>query len=99
MGLCGTDMIHHQNFLKEAENYRRYLIKTLNDKHAYGGSRTGDWKWTVGSNFFKSIDDFSHQIPKITSQMEHYLIDMICLLFWGFMLPMIIKHRTNRDLV
>ncbi len=99
MGFCGSDMYHHLDFLKKSEDYRRYLLKTLNDKHAYGGSRTGDWKWTVGSNFFKSIDDFSHQIPKITNQMEHYLIDVVCLLFWGFMLPIVIKHRTNRDLV
>ena len=56
MGLCGTDMIHHQNFLKEAENYRRYLIKTLNDKHAYGGSKkTGDWRWTVDSTFLNLL--------------------------------------------
>ena len=47
MGFCGTDMIHHLDFLKKSEDYRRYLIKSLNDKHAYGGSKTGDWKWTV----------------------------------------------------
>ena len=51
MGFCGTDMIHHLDFLKKAEDYRRVLIKALNDKHAYGGSKTGDWGWTVDSTF------------------------------------------------
>ena len=37
MGFAGTDMIHHFDFLKSSENYRRYFIKELNDKHAYGG--------------------------------------------------------------
>ena len=58
MGFCGTDMIHHLDFLKKAEDYRRVLIKALNDKHAYGGSKTGDWKWTVDSEFFKSVQGF-----------------------------------------
>ena len=51
MGFCGTDMIHHLDFLKKAEDYRRVLIKALNDKHAYGGSKTGDWGWKVDSTF------------------------------------------------
>jgi len=59
MGFCGTDMIHHLDFLKKAEDYRRVLIKALNDKHAYGGSKTGDWGWTVDSTFFRSVQGFS----------------------------------------
>ncbi|MBK7637287.1 MAG: DUF3526 domain-containing protein [Saprospiraceae bacterium] len=45
MGSAGTDMIHHLDFLKQAEVYRRAFIKTLNDKHACGGSKTGEWEW------------------------------------------------------
>ena len=99
MGLCGTDMIHHQNFLKEAENYRRYLIKTLNDKHAYGGSKTGDWRWTVDSTFFKSVNDFSYDTPAIESQIQHYVIDFMSLLIWSFIVIIIIRFKINRDIV
>ena len=65
MGFCGTDMIHHLDFLKKSEDYRRFLIKTLNDKHAFGGSKTGDWRWTVDSEFFRSVALFSYTNPKI----------------------------------
>ena len=61
MGFCGSDMVHHLDFLKKAENYRRYLIKTLNDKHAHGGSRTGEWRWTVDNTFFRSVKTFDYQ--------------------------------------
>ena len=40
MAYSGTDMYHHLHFLKEAENYRRIFIKTLNDEYAFGGSKT-----------------------------------------------------------
>ena len=99
MGLCGTDMIHHQNFLKEAENYRRYLIKTLNDKHAYGGSKTGDWRWTVDSTFFKSVNDFSYDTPAIESQIQHYVIDFMSLLIWSFIVIIVIRFKINKDIV
>ena len=33
MGFCGTDMIHHLDFLKKAEDYRRVLIKALSLIH------------------------------------------------------------------
>ena len=99
MGLCGTDMIHHLDFLKKSEEYRRYLIKTLNDKHAYGGSRTGDWKWTVDSTFFKSINDFSYNTPKIENQIKYYYIDLACLLLWGLFIIGMIRFKANEALV
>ena len=84
-------MIHHLDFLKKSEDYRRYLIKTLNDKHAYGGSKTGDWKWSVDSTFFKSVKGFSYENPRISDQIKHYFMDLVCLLFWGLFVTILIK--------
>lgn len=97
MGFCGTDMIHHLDFLKKAEDYRRVLIKALNDKHAYGGSKTGDWGWTVGSMFFKSVEDFSYNTPKIIGLIIHYVVDLVCLLWWGLILTIMIRYKINED--
>lgn len=99
MGFCGSDMIHHMDFLKKSEDYRRYLLKTLNDKHAYGGSKTGDWKWTVDSSFFKSVDDFSYKTPKIESHINYYLMDLTCLVWWGLFITIMIRFNTKKDLV
>ena len=71
MGFAGTDMIHHFDFLKSSENYRRYFIKELNDKHAYGGSKTGDWKWTVDSLYFRSVDTFEYKSANILAEQHH----------------------------
>ena len=42
MGTAGTDMFHHLEFLKQAEDYRRVFIKTLNDEYAFGGALVYD---------------------------------------------------------
>ena len=91
MGFCGTDMIHHLDFLKKAEDYRRVLIKALNDKHAYGGSKTGDWKWTVDSDFFKSVQGFTYETPRISNHLNHYLIDLLFLFCWTLLIKVLIR--------
>ena len=99
MGFCGTDMIHHLDFLRKSEDYRRYLIKTLNDAHAFGGSKTGDWGWKVDSSFFKSVEGFAYATPKIKEKIKYYFIDLVALLFWGIFITVLIRFRINKDLV
>ena len=99
MGFCGTDMIHHLGFLKEAENYRRYLIKALNDKHAFGGSKTGDWRWSVDGSFFKTIKEFDYKTPMIMNQINHYFVDLICLIWFGLFITVMIAFKTNKTMI
>ena len=99
MGFCGTDMIHHLDFLRKSEDYRRHLIKTLNDAHAYGGSKTGDWGWTVDNDFFKSVEGFTYVTPKIKEKIKYYFIDFSALLFWGIFITALIRFRINKNLV
>ena len=93
MGFCGSDMIHHLDFLKKAELYRRYLIKTLNDKHAHGGSKTGEWRWTVDNTFFRSVKTFKYQTMKIKDQIENYYIDILSLIVWVLFSGFLIRYK------
>ena len=99
MGFCGTDMIHHLDFLRKSEDYRRYLIKTLNDEHAFGGSKTGDWRWTVDSTFFKSVEGFKYTTPKIKEKINYYYLDLTALFWWGLFITLMIRYTVNKDLV
>tara|TARA_B100000674_G_scaffold200634_1_gene163746 strand:- start:887 stop:2299 length:1413 start_codon:yes stop_codon:yes gene_type:complete len=96
MGFSGTDMVHHLDFLKESENYRRYMVKTLNDAHAYGGSKTGDWKWTVDETFFKSVNDFTYDTPRIANHIHHYFLDLFFLTLWALVTSMLIRLNANK---
>ena len=82
MGFMASDNFHHQSFLLQVENYRRVFIKSLNDKQAFGGSKTGDWGWKANNEFFKSVPDYTYQPIAIGSVFKNYLIDACMLLFW-----------------
>jgi len=99
IGVCGNDMIHHLDFLKKAEDYRRYLIKSLNDKHAFGGSKTGNWKWTVDNEFFKSVEKFEYKTPKIQNKINHYVIDILFLLLWILVTTLLIRLYTKKGIL
>jgi ABC-2 type transport system permease protein len=90
MAGSSNDIYHHLDFLEKVEKYRRTLIKSLNDKMAYGGSKTGDWDWKVGRAFYKSVEDFSYPILNIKSVIKNYYIDCMCLLFWSSLVTLLI---------
>ncbi len=96
MGFSGTDMLHHLDFLQQAEHYRRGFIKTLNDKHAYGGSKTGDWGWEPDSDFYKTVKDFEYQSPVLAKLSAHYFTDILCLTWWALLATLTVVFRAKK---
>ena len=82
MGISGTDLFHHLDFLNKAESYRRVFIKSLNDEYAFGGSKTGERGWKASNEFFRSVEDFEYVSPEFLSIGKKYLYDVITLFFW-----------------
>ena len=68
--------------IKQAENYRRFFIKTLNDEYAFGGSKTGERGWKADTAFFQSVKDFTYQTPVFTTLLPKYILDIFVLVFW-----------------
>ena len=99
MGTSGTDLLHHLNFLKQAEKYRRYFIKTLNDEYAYGGSKTGERGWKASNEFFRSIKDFRYNEVSFTSIYSKYIIDLLCLAFWILSITLSIFFLSKKPIV
>lgn len=96
MGFSGSDNLHHQEFLLQVESYRRDFIKMLNDKHAYGGSKTGDWSWKADNAFFKSVPDFAYQPTALASVFPNYLADLILLACWTVFAAVLLVWGTKR---
>lgn len=96
MGFSASDNLHHQEFLVQVENYRREFIKTLNDKHAFGGSKTGDWGWEADNDFFKSVPDYEHQPIALASVFSSYLPDLILLLTWSAFIVLLLVWGTRK---
>jgi ABC-2 type transport system permease protein len=96
MGFAGNDNLHHQEFLVQVENYRRRFIKMLNDKHAYGGSKTGDWGWKADNEFFKSVPDFEFRPTAMASVFPHYITDLLILAIWSVMVIGLMVFGTKK---
>ncbi|MEM6299878.1 MAG: DUF3526 domain-containing protein [Bacteroidota bacterium] len=96
MGFAGNDNLHHQEFLVQVENYRRVFIKALNDEHAYGGSKTGDWGAKADNEFFKSVVDFDYQPTSLSVVLPSYLLDVLLLGFWGLLTASLLVFGTKK---
>lgn len=99
MGTAGTDMFHHLDFLKQAENYRRFFIKKLNDEYAFGGSKTGDRNWKADTEFFQSVKDFSYDFPLFLSFSYKYLLDILLLFVWCACLLFSLKYSSEKTII
>jgi ABC-2 type transport system permease protein len=86
MSVSGSDFNSHLNLLAEAEVYRRYLIKTLNDKMAYGGSKTGDWDWKVDPKYWETIKDFTYPATTLQQSLAACTAELIALGLWLLLL-------------
>lgn len=82
MGISQSDFASHLNLLGEAEQYRRYLIKELNDKMAYGGSKTGDWAWKVDASYWNTVKDFTYPSVSIQQSIKANGVEIISIVVW-----------------
>ncbi|MEM8906675.1 MAG: DUF3526 domain-containing protein [Bacteroidota bacterium] len=96
MGFAGNDNLHHQEFLVQVENYRRVFIKKLNDEHAFGGSKTGDWSWKADNDFFKSVADFDYQPTQLSAVFRNYRVDILLLSVWSFLASMLLIFGSKK---
>ncbi len=90
MGFTASDNLHHQEFLLQVETYRREFIKQLNDKHTFGGSKTGDWSWKADNAFFKSVPDYTYRPISLTKMLPYYYVDLLFLLCWSILVSILL---------
>ncbi len=99
MSFAGTDMLHHIHFQREAEEYRRGFIKKLNDEHAYGGSKTGDWSWKSSEEFFKNIETFQYTTVEISKYKSYWQVDLLILLVWSISISVLMCLISKKYLL
>ncbi len=96
MGITQSDFNSHLNLLNEAELYRRYLIKTLNDKMAYGGSKTGDWGWKVDASYWNTFKDFTYPNLSLLQSIKVNVVEIVALFFWLFLLVLAVFITSKK---
>jgi ABC-2 type transport system permease protein len=64
MAIAGTDVEQHRAFATAAEQYRRLLVKAMNDDMAVN-SKTGDWSYKAGPSLWAQIPPFTYEAPRL----------------------------------
>ncbi|MEM6732960.1 MAG: DUF3526 domain-containing protein, partial [Myxococcota bacterium] len=96
MALAGTDMFHDLAFQEQAETHRRSMIEKLNNEHAYGGSKTGDWDWNASAEFFADIEEFRYQTPALGDALEPRGVELASLLLWLVLVVVAMMYGADR---
>ncbi len=82
MAVSQSDYDSQLNLFADAELYRRYLIKELNTKMAYGGSKTDDWDWKVDDSYWQTVKDFDYPKASLYKSIHHCLLEISALAIW-----------------
>ena len=82
MGLAGTDLLHHFQFVNTAENVRRDMVTKMN-ADIKNNSRTGQF-YVADGTIFSAVQEFEsvYQPPPLDVLMTEYRWNWVVLLLW-----------------
>ena len=98
MASCGTDLIHHLDFLNASESYRRYFVEALNNEYTFV-STSGDNAYLSNNEFFRSINDFIYVSPKFSLFFHYYFLDALSLTIWILILIFSINYKLRKIVI
>lgn len=97
MALAGTDLAHDLDFQHQAEAYRRRLVASLNDEHAYGRAKTGEGSKS-SAEFYAGLDGFTYAPPGIEQAVRPRLPALLALVAWGMgLVASILRGAANLE--
>lgn len=82
MGLSGTDWNHHLHFAKTAEDYRRMLVKHMNDDLTYNSFAKEFDKNIKGRELYEQVPPFVYAEPTFGWAAERLLLPFGILMAW-----------------
>ena len=82
MAFAGTDQFHDTQFQRQAEDYRRELVRTLNDLDATAGTRAENGRWIREKVDYSQIADFRFVPQTVGFALSHRWPELLSLLIW-----------------
>jgi ABC-2 type transport system permease protein len=81
MGLAGTDFAQHRDFAAAAEQYRRMLVKMMNDDMTYNAGKS-DFSYLAQPEVWRKVPDFEYTAPSTGWVLGHQTISLALLALW-----------------
>ncbi|OUU21918.1 MAG: hypothetical protein CBC13_08375 [Planctomycetia bacterium TMED53] len=96
MAFAGTDQFHDAQFQRQAENYRRDLIRVLNDLDATAGTRRDNGRWNREKIDYATISDFEFESQSVGFALGHRWPEAASLLIWVLFSAALIQRGTDK---
>jgi len=96
MGLCGTDYGTHLDFQRQAENYRRFFVRSMNqdmEEH----SKLGDWEYKVKKDTYAKIPAFHYVQRTIGQSLAPYLLGFCSLGLWLLVMVLLVEIYNKQS--
>ncbi len=81
MGMAGTDFAQHRDFAAAAEQYRRMLVKLMNDDMTYNAGKS-DFSYLAQPAVWQKVPDFEYAAPSTGWALRHQTISLSLLALW-----------------
>jgi ABC-2 type transport system permease protein len=81
MGLAGTDFAHHRDFTTAAENYRRTIVKHMDDDILVHPVKAGE-EYIAGRELWQKVPEFRYDAPGAAWALSHYTTSIAFLILW-----------------
>jgi ABC-2 type transport system permease protein len=98
MALAGTDFAHHRDFAVAAENYRRRIIRTMNDDILVHPVKTGE-DYLAGADLWRKVPAFQYKQPGIVWALRHVVPSLLILALWlvagGFAVTLAVRRLAR----
>jgi ABC-2 type transport system permease protein len=79
--LAGTDFAQHRDFAAAAEQYRRMLVKMMNDDMTYNAGQS-DFSYLAQPAVWQKVKDFEYATPSTAWALRHQTISLAMLALW-----------------
>jgi len=81
MELAGTSLDHHLFFTRQAEGYRRSLIKKMNNAITFN-SEAGQANYRAGSELWGQVEPFKYEYPTLMSSLTRLGPSFMIMFLW-----------------
>jgi ABC-2 type transport system permease protein len=81
MGMAGTDFAQHRDFAGAAEQYRRMLVKMMNDDMTYNAGKS-DFSYLAQPAVWQKVPGFEYAAPSTAWALRHQMISLALLALW-----------------
>ena len=81
MALAGTDFAHHRDFIDAAEEYRRTIIRFMNDDILAHPVQAGG-EYLANRELWETVPAFQYEAPDVSWALRHCVVSLLVLAGW-----------------